>query len=135
MIENIDHVAIAVKSLEEAQTVYEPFLETSPHVVTQSDQGARIGIYQLNHSRIELLEPLTEDSPIARFLDRQGEGIHHVALRTDDVDSELNRASTLENVTCIDDNPREGAENYSIAFLHPNSFHGALVELAQPPND
>jgi methylmalonyl-CoA/ethylmalonyl-CoA epimerase len=130
---DIDHVAIAVNDLEEAGERYEPLLETSTHVIEHDPQDARIAVYQLENSRVELLEPMTEESSLVDFLSDRGEGLHHVALRTDNVDEELDRVSTMEDVTCIDDHPREGAEDYEIAFLHPKSFNGALLELAEPP--
>ncbi len=130
---DLDHVGIAVHSLEKARSSYQSLLGTSPRIHTVEDQQARIGVYELRSSRVELLEPLADDSPIGNFLASEDEGLHHVALRTDDASGELDRAEQLEDVVCIDETPRTGAEDYSIAFLHPKSFHGALLELAEPP--
>lgn len=132
-IEGLDHVAVAVNSLEEACTAYERVLETEVHVETVESQGARIGVFDFGETRLELLEPLTEESTLHGFLEKHGEGLHHVAVRTQDVDAELDRVDRLDNVTCIDRCPRKGAGGYRIAFLHPDGLHGTLLEFAQPP--
>lgn len=128
----IDHVAIAVNSIEDAQANYQSLLETEPHYETVENQDVRLAVFTVGDSRIELLEPLGEENSITQFLEEHGEGVHHVALRTDDINGELDRARQLADLTCIDDAPREGAEGYSIAFLHPKDLSGTLLELAQP---
>lgn len=133
-IEGIDHVAVAVRSLDEAVPRYETLLGRSAHRMNVEDQGVRVGVFDFGDTRLELLEPLNEGSKLHDFLDEQGEGLHHVAVRTDDVETELERLDGRENITCIDSSSREGAEGYRIAFLHPGSFHGTLLELAQPPS-
>lgn len=132
-IEGLDHVAVAVNSLEEACATYEKVLETEAHVETVESQGARIGVFDFGDTRLELLEPLSEESALSEFLEKHGEGLHHVAVRTEDVDAELDRVDRLENVSCIDRSPRSGAGGYRIAFLHPDGLHGTLLEIAQPP--
>lgn len=132
-VEGLDHVAVAVESLEEAIRTYENVLRTEPHVETVESQGARIGVFDFGETRLELLEPLSEESGLHDFLDRRGEGLHHVAVRTDDIESELDHVDRVEGVTCIDRSPREGAQGYRIAFLHPDGLHGTLLEFAQPP--
>ena len=132
MISGLDHVAIAVKSLEEAIPFYRdqlglPFtgIEEVP------DQKVRVACFRLGESRIELLEPTADDSPISKFLSERGGGIHHIALRTDAVAEELGRLEST-GVRLIDKAPRDGADGMKIAFLHPKSTQGILVELTQP---
>lgn len=132
-IEGLDHVAVAVESLEDAIATYEKVLDRSAHVETVESQGARIGVFDFGETRLELLEPLDEESALHGFLEKNGEGLHHVAVRTEDVESELDRVDRLEGVTCIDRSPRRGAGGYRIAFLHPKGLHGTLLEFAQPP--
>lgn len=134
-LNGLDHVAVAVDSLNEAIESFQPVLERDPTVLVQEDQGARLAIFSFGNTRLELLEPLSEESPLAGFLRTEGEGLHHVALKTDSINEDLDRVSQLEDVTCIDSTPRKGAEDYRIAFLHPKSFHGTLLEFAQPPED
>lgn len=129
----IDHVAIAVRSLEDARENYRRLIPDEPHEETVEQQGVRLCAFEAGDSRIELIEPLSEDNAIGKFLDKHGEGLHHVALRTNSIDDELDRVRDEENLPCIDEEPREGAEGYRIAFLHPGELNGTLVELAQPP--
>lgn len=132
-IDGLDHVAVAVESLEEAIATYETVLDVEAHVETVEDQGARIGVFDFGETRLELLEPLSGESGLRTFLEERGEGLHHVAVRTGDVESELDRIDRFEDVTCIDRSPRDGAGGYRIAFLHPDGLHGTLLEFAQPP--
>lgn len=127
----IDHVAIAVRKFEMAIENYQEFLDTELRREEVPEQGVRVAAFDFGDSRIELIAPLTEESAVARFLDREGEGLHHLALRTDSIHEELDRADQL-GITCLDSKPREGAEGYRIGFLHPKDLNGALVELAQP---
>lgn len=129
----LDHVAIAVHDLEPAIDKYEKVLDVEAEIIVQENQGARLAVFSWGETRIELLEPLDADNALASFLDDEGEGLHHVAVKTDDVESDLDRMKDLEDVTCIDEQPREGAEDYRIAFLHPSDLHGTLLELAEPP--
>lgn len=133
-IQGIDHVAVAVRSLEVAIPRYEELFGLSAHQLTVEEQGVRVGVFDFGDTRLELLEPLDESSGLNSFLEKEGEGLHHVAVRTEDVSGELERLQDETEITCIDSFAREGAEGYQIAFLHPDSFHGALLELAQPPS-
>lgn len=128
----IDHVAIAVRSIEEASGNYETLLGVDPDYETVEEQGVRIAVFDLGESRLELIEPLDSENAIARFLDDSGEGIHHVALKTDSIDEDLERLASTNEITCLDSESREGAEGYRIAFLHPKDLNGALIELAEP---
>ena len=132
-------MAIAVRNLDSALENYRNFLDTDPRIEQVPQQGVRVAAFGFGDSRIELIEPIDSTSGVARFLDKRGEGLHHLALRTDSIHEELNRAGELD-ITCIDTEPREGADGYRIGFLHPKDLNGALVELAQPlirvnPND
>lgn len=133
MLSDIDHVAVAVRSLEDAVPTYRTLLEVEPEIETVEEQGVRVAAFVLEDSRLELLEPLDDDSPVASFLERDGEGLHHVAFRTDDAARELERVDE-DGLTCLDETPRSGAGDYRIGFLHPRDLHGTLVEVAEPPS-
>lgn len=130
-IVGIDHVAIAVDDLGKAIDTYRPLLEEEPRIEEVPQQGVKVAAFDLGDSRLELIEPLDDDNAIANFLEENGEGIHHLALRTDSINDELKRAEEM-GITCIDSEPREGAEGYRIGFLHPSDLNGSLIELAQP---
>ncbi len=133
-IQGIDHVAVAVRSLQEAIVDYEKLFERSAHRLTVENQGIKVGVFDFGNTRLELLEPLNKQSGLHSFLEQEGEGLHHVAVRTESVSGELDRLKQQDEMPCIDSSPREGAEGYKIAFLHPDGFHGVLLELAQPPS-
>ncbi len=133
MIGRIDHIGIAVASLDDAVRFYETALglrclkrEEVP------DQKARVAFFDVGGTHIELLEPLAETGPIARFLERHGEGIHHLAFATDDIDAQLERAREA-GCRLINERPVSGAGGKQIAFLHPRSTHGVLMELCARP--
>lgn len=127
----IDHVAIAVKDLESATENYRDFLTSEPRFEDVPEQGVRVAAFDVGESRIELIESLQAGSPVGRFLEEQGEGLHHIALRTDSIDEELDRVDELD-ITCIDSKPRDGADGYRIGFVHPRDLNGTLIELVQP---
>jgi methylmalonyl-CoA epimerase len=127
----IDHIGIAVKSLVEAVKVYEEAAGLKVSGYDQvADQGVRVAMLPVGDSRIELLEPMSADSPIARFMTKRGEGIHHIAMRVDDIEKALERFKAA-GVRLIDETPRNGAHNTRIAFVHPASTHGVLLELVE----
>jgi methylmalonyl-CoA/ethylmalonyl-CoA epimerase len=131
LIHKIHHVAIAVKDLEEALRFYRDTLGLSIHEqAVREDQGVKAALLIIGESEIELLEPLGPDTPVGRFLERRGEGIHHICLQTDDIDKELADLKA-KGVELIDQEPRQGLAG-RICFLHPRSTKGVLVELAQP---
>ncbi len=127
----IDHIGIAVKSLADAAKVYEQALglEISGYDDVD-DQGVRLAMLKIGESRIELLEPKGSDSPIAKFMAKRGEGIHHIAVRVDNIEKALERLQAA-GARLIDTVPRRGAHNTRIAFVHPSSTHGVLVELVE----
>lgn len=127
----ISHIGIAVKSLEDAIAGYRAlFGEADPHRERVDDQRVAVASFAVGDAVVELTEATDESSPIARFIGKRGEGIHHIAMEVEDIVAELARLKTA-GVRLIDEAPREGAHDMLIAFLHPSSFNGVLVELCQ----
>jgi len=128
----IDHLGLAVHSLEEASFLYRDVLGlTCGGIEEIADQKVRVAFYRVGQVRIELLEPTASDSPIARFLDKRGPGLHHIAYRVEDLPATL-AALKSAGVELIDDTPRTGAHGMQIAFAHPKSTGGVLIEFCQP---
>lgn len=125
----IAHVGIAVHALESLQPLLRDILAMPEASLGDSD-GARIAGYEAGDSLVELLEAAAPDSPIARFIARRGPGIHHLCLAVDDLDATLGRCRAA-GITVIDETPRVGAEGKRIAFLHPKSTSGILIELSE----
>lgn len=125
----IAHIGIAVRAIDELLPFYRELLELDEYPLEDSD-GARIAGLSAGESLIELLEPSTADSPISRFIDRRGPGIHHICFAVPDLDDALARCRA-KGITLIDDTPRMGAEGKRIAFLHPASTGGVLIELTE----
>jgi len=132
MYRKIDHIGIAVRSLGEAVERYRRLGVEAGDIEEVPDQKTRVALLRIGESRIELLEAMQEDSPVGRFLARRGEGLHHVCLSTDDIASELERLRRA-GVRLIDDAPRRGAGGCLVAFVHPSSAGGVLIELSQAP--
>ncbi|MBT9581958.1 methylmalonyl-CoA epimerase [bacterium] len=132
MIRQLDHVAIAVPSLDEAVPFYRDVLGL-PFMYFEevADQKVKVACFDLGGMRLELLQPTSDDSPISKFMASRGGGLHHLAFRTEDVQSELDRVRQ-QGVRLIDETPRTGAGGMKIAFLHPKSTQGVLLELTQP---
>ena len=127
----IDHIGIAVKSLAEASKVYEDALGLKVSGYDQVDeQGVRVAMLTIGESRIELLEPTGPESPIEKFMTKRGEGIHHIAVTVDDIETTLARLKAA-GVRLVHDVPQRGAHNTRVAFIHPSSTHGVLLELVQ----
>ena len=131
MIPGVDHVGLAVRSIEEARRFWEALGLLVAHVEEVPAEGVRVAMIPCGESRIELLEPTRDDSPIARFLERRGPGIHHLCLRSDDVrgDGARLRAAGYETLGV---EPTAGAGGCRVQFVHPKSAGGVLVELSQP---
>jgi len=130
-IGKIDHLGIAVHSIEAAMPLYTGMLGLDLHEIEEvEDQKVRTAVFPVGESRIELLEPTSPDSPVAKFLEKRGEGIHHVALGVQDVAAALARLKA-EGARLIDEAPRKGAGGAMIAFVHPKSTGGVLLELCQ----
>jgi methylmalonyl-CoA epimerase len=132
MIKGIDHVGIAVKSIDEAKKFWVDTLGLKlSHIEEVPEQKVRVAMLKAGETTIELLEPTSPDSPIQRFIEKRGEGLHHLTLKTDKLVERLQKLKGA-NVPLIDEQPRIGAGGARIAFLHPKSAHGVLVELCEP---
>ena len=131
MLKKIHHVAVAVDNLDEAAKFYQDGLGldlTGIEVV--SAQKTKVGFFKIGGSNIELVQPAEPDSPLDKFLKTKGQGIHHVCFEVDDIEAEIK--SLLENgATMIDEKPRPGAHNSRVAFIHPKSSSGVLIELVE----
>jgi methylmalonyl-CoA/ethylmalonyl-CoA epimerase len=125
----IAHIGIAVRAIDELLPFYRELLDLDDHPLADSD-GARIAGLAAGDSLVELLEPNAADSPISRFIDRRGPGIHHICFAVHDLDDTLARCRA-KGIRLIDDTPRAGAEGKRIAFLHPASTGGVLIELTE----
>lgn len=127
----IDHLGIATRGIEEALRFWEDALGLeNVHTETVDDQKVRVAMLPLGESRIELLEPTSDESPISKFLDKRGGGLHHIAIRVDDIEAALARLKE-KGMRLIDETPRIGAEGCRVAFVHPSSANGVLLELVQ----
>ncbi len=139
MIRKIDHLGIAVRNLDESIQYYESALglECEGREEVES-QKVRTAFFDVGGVHIELLEPTSPDSPVAKFIEKNGEGIHHIAFGTDDIGGQLAQAAE-SGVRLIHETPFEGAANKLVAFLHPKSTHGVLTEFCMdkpaPPQE
>jgi len=131
MIKKIDHIGIAVKSLDAQIEYYREVLGLECSGVEEiADQRIKVAMFPLGEVRIELLEPTSTTSPIARFLEKKGEGIHHIAFQVRDLNGQLIKLEE-KDIQLIDQEPRMGAGGHKIAFLHPKSTFGVLTELCE----
>tara|TARA_R110002020_G_scaffold323841_1_gene539668 strand:+ start:75 stop:482 length:408 start_codon:yes stop_codon:yes gene_type:complete len=129
MINHIDHLGIAVRSLDESVSYYENALGLRcEHREEVPSQKVRTAFFTVGDTHLELLEPTSPESPVARFLESHGEGIHHIAFATDGIAAQLQQAARA-GVRLIHEIPFEGAQGLQVAFLHPKSTHGVLTEL------
>ena len=127
----INHLGIATKGIDEALKFWADALGLeNVHTETVEDQKVRIAMLPLGESRIELLEPTSEDSPISKFLEKRGGGIHHIAVEVEDIAASLANLKA-RGIRLIDETPRTGAEGCLVAFVHPSSANGVLLELVQ----
>jgi methylmalonyl-CoA/ethylmalonyl-CoA epimerase len=132
MITRIDHLGIAVRSLTEAVKYYETALGLKcEHIEEVASQKVRTAFFDVGGTHLELLEPTAPDSPIAQFLEKRGEGIHHIAFATDDITGQLGHARGA-GVKLIHETPFAGAAGKLVAFLHPKSTFGVLTEFCTP---
>lgn len=130
----IEHLGIAVKNLDAANEVYEKLLGVKPYKTEiVESEGVSTSFFQCGDSKIELLEATKEDSPIAKYIEKRGEGIHHIAFAVDDIQAEIERLKG-EGFVVLNETPKEGADNKWVAFLHPKKANGVLVELCQDRN-
>ncbi|GBD87474.1 4-hydroxyphenylpyruvate dioxygenase [bacterium BMS3Abin03] len=128
-ITNIDHIGIAVINLEKSIKFYEEVLGLKCCKIEEvKDQKARTAFFQIGESKIELLESTDEDGPIGKFIAKRGEGIHHIALKSRNLEESLAELKS-KSVKLIDESPRKGADGMDIAFIHPKSANGVLIEM------
>lgn len=131
MVRKIDHIGIAVRDLKEAIKFYEEMLGLKVTEIEEvADQKVRVAFLPAGDSEVELLESTTPDGPIARFIEKNGEGIQHIAFRVDNVEEKLADLKD-KGVRLIDEKPRRGAGGAMIAFLHPKSTFGTLIEICE----
>ncbi|SRR5258706_11216988 len=127
----INHLGIATKGIDEALKFWGDALGLENiHTEIVVDQKVRVAMLPIGESRVELLEPTSEDSPISKFLEKRGGGIHHIAVEVDDIEAALARLKS-QGMRLIDETPRVGAEGSLVAFVHPSSSGGVLLELVQ----
>ena len=127
----ISHLGIATKKIDEALKFWENALGLeNVHTETVEDQKVRVAMLPVGETNIELLEPTSDDSPISKFLEKRGGGIHHIAVEVEDINASLAKLKA-EGMRLIDESPRIGAENCLVAFVHPASSGGVLLELTQ----
>jgi len=131
MIKKVHHIGIAVNNLKESAALFERLLGIKAHIEEAPCQRVTEAVFKLGEGvEIDLLEPMGPDSAVAKFLEKRGEGLHHIALEVDDIDADLQEMES-KGVQLIDKEGREGVAG-KIAFLHPKSVNGVLVELVQP---
>tara|TARA_B100001057_G_C22453102_1_gene795848 strand:+ start:76 stop:480 length:405 start_codon:yes stop_codon:yes gene_type:complete len=131
MIKKIEHIGIAVKNLDEADKVYQQLLGTSPYKrETVDSEGVITSFFKTGGSKVELLQATSSESTISKFIEKKGEGIHHIAFSVDDIYAEINRLKK-EGFTIINERPKKGADNKLVCFIHPKNTKGVLIELCQ----
>ncbi|MEC8457862.1 MAG: methylmalonyl-CoA epimerase [Bacteroidota bacterium] len=130
-LNKIEHLGIAVKSINEGNTLYAKILGVAPYKEEVVEhEGVRTSFFQVGPNKIELLEALHSNSPIAKHIEKRGEGLHHVAYAVDDIRAEMNRLEN-EGFQLLNSEPKLGADNKLVCFLHPKKTSGTLIELCQ----
>ncbi len=133
-ISHIEHLGIAVKSIDEAIPYYENILGMKCYSIEEvADQKVKTAFFKVGQTKLELLEPTSDESPIAKFIEKRGEGIHHLAFAVEDGVANALAEMEGKGVRLIDKAPRKGAEGLNIAFIHPKSTHGVLTEFCEKP--
>jgi methylmalonyl-CoA/ethylmalonyl-CoA epimerase len=131
MLNKIDHIGIAVRSVREVKDLFKSLFNLNPDFEDDvDDQKIKVIGFKVGESNLEFIEPLNDQSPISNFLKKRGEGLHHIAISVDNIENILGEFKTHQ-LKLIDEKPRTGAEGKKIAFVHPNSFIGILLELTQ----
>jgi len=134
MIKKIEHLGIAVKNLDESNELFEKLLGVSHYKIEEVEsEGVKTSFFQVGETKIELLEATRPESPIAKFIEKKGEGIHHMAFDVEQIENEIERL-TAEGFQVINDSPKNGADNKRIVFLHPKTTNGVLIELCEDRN-
>jgi len=128
----IDHIGVAVSSIDESIRLYtDAFEMAEQHRETVEEQGVKAVLLEVGEGHVELIEPLSPESGVAKFIERNGEGMHHVAYQTDDIDAALAKVKAA-GLRVIDEEPRIGIRGSRVAFLHPKATGGVLTELVEP---
>lgn len=127
----IEHIGIAVKDLKASNQLFEKLFGNPPYKEEEvASEGVKTSFFMNGPNKIELLEATNDNSPIAKFLEKKGEGVHHIAFDVEDIEAEMIRLQA-EGFILINDVPKKGADNKLVAFLHPKSTNGVLIELCQ----
>ena len=130
-MKKIEHIGIAVKDLDVSNTLFEKLLGVSHYKIEDvATEGVKTSFFKVGESKIELLQATSPNSPITKFIEKRGEGVHHLAFDVEDLEAEIERLKN-EGFELIDDIPKQGADHKKIAFLHPKSSGGVLIELCQ----
>ncbi len=133
-LSHIEHIGIAVKSIDEAIPFYEEVLGLKCYAIEEvKDQKVKTAFFRIGQTKIELLESTDPEGPVGKFIEKKGQGVHHVAFAVDDLAAALPELEE-KGIRLIDKNPRKGAEGLNIGFLHPKSTFGVLTELCEDPN-
>ncbi|CCH03020.1 methylmalonyl-CoA epimerase [Fibrella aestuarina BUZ 2] len=131
MFTNVEHIGIAVRDLATSNDLFSLLLNSQPYKAEEvASEGVMTSFFQVNQTKIELLAATRPDSPIATYLEKRGEGIHHLAFEVDDIRAEMERLKAA-GFTLLNDVPKRGADNKLVCFLHPKTANGVLVELCQ----
>ncbi len=130
-MKKIEHIGIAVKDLEQANQLYSTLLNTQPYKEEKVEsEGVVTSFFKTGESKMELLAATNENSPIAKYINKRGEGIHHIAFYVDHIEEEIERLQK-EGFVLLNEQPKKGADHKKVAFLHPKSANGVLVELCE----
>jgi methylmalonyl-CoA/ethylmalonyl-CoA epimerase len=131
MIKKLLHIGIAVNTLDRSMELFSKLFEAvDPVKESVPDQRVNVALYKVGNVAVELTEPTSPDSALAKFLNKRGEGVHHLSFEVDDIEGELRRLKEA-GFQLVDDHSRLGADGYRVAFLHPKSTNGVLIELSQ----
>ncbi len=131
MLTNVEHIGIAVRDIAASNALFAKLLNIQPYKSeTVEAEGVTTSFFQVNQTKIELLEAINPTSPIAKFLEKKGEGIHHIAFEVDDIRTEMDRLQR-EGFTLLNETPKRGADNKLVCFLHPKGTNDVLIELCQ----
>lgn len=130
-MEKIEHIGIAVKDLEKSNAIFAKLFSESHYKIEEvASEGVKTSFFKSGPNKIELLEATNPESPIAKFIEKRGEGIHHIAFAVENIESEIERLSN-EGFKVLNPSPKKGADNKLVAFLHPKTTNGVLIELCQ----
>ena len=130
-MQKIEHIGIAVKNLDESVKLFESLLGKKQYKVEEvASEGVKTSFFKVGSNKIELLEATNDNSPIAKFIEKKGEGVHHIAFAVSDILSEVSRLKN-EGFIVLNETPKKGADNKLVVFLHPKSTNGVLIELCQ----